>query len=127
MPKITGEQRNQIISLLKSGSTVRKVAKTVGVSLGTVSQFESTVLIEILSYILVLKATDVYGKRTAISKTTVYGKSKGNSKTPVETPGLRVFPKLPCTGVSTGVLETPVETPVDFPYFLFVVTTSDTS
>lgn len=42
MPKITGEQRNQIISLLKSGSTVRKVAKTVGVSLGTVSQFGKT-------------------------------------------------------------------------------------
>ncbi|GAA5802962.1 hypothetical protein HPULCUR_008437 [Helicostylum pulchrum] len=34
-----------------------------------------------------------HGKSTAISKTTVYEKSKGNSKTPVETPGLQVFPK----------------------------------
>lgn len=36
MREITSEQRNRIVSLLKSGKSNRKVAESVGVSLGTV-------------------------------------------------------------------------------------------
>ncbi|KAG1117221.1 hypothetical protein G6F42_013494 [Rhizopus arrhizus] len=36
MREITSEQRNRIVSLLKSGKSNRKVAQSVGVSLGTV-------------------------------------------------------------------------------------------